>query len=236
MKWREIDIMHNDEKKTLRKEKKAVRAVLFDLDGVIVSTDECHYKAWKRLADEEGIYFDKKINERLRGVSRMDSLEIILEKADKEYTKEQKLALADRKNSFYKELIKELTPNDILPGVKKLLHEIKDNGIKIAIGSSSKNSPLILERISLDKFFDITVDGNDISKSKPDPEVFLKGAERLGFDPEQCVVVEDADAGVEAALAGGMRVIGIGGAFDNKRATMTARDLTTVSIDNILNL
>lgn len=236
LKGREIDIMHNGEKKTLRKEKKVVRAVLFDLDGVIVSTDECHYKAWKRLADEEGIYFDRKINERLRGVSRMESLEIILEKADKEYTKEQKLALSDRKNSFYKELIKELTPNDILPGVKKLLHEIKDNGIKIAIGSSSKNSPLILERINLDNFFDITVDGNDISKSKPDPEVFLKGAERLGFDPEQCIVVEDADAGIEAALAGGMRVIGIGGAFDNKRATMTARDLTTVSIDDILNL
>lgn len=232
----EIDIIHNGRKKTLKKVNKEVRAVLFDLDGVIVSTDECHFKAWKRLADEEGIYFDRRINERLRGVSRLESLEIILERAEKEYTQEQKLALANRKNAFYKEMIKELTPDDILPGVKKLLGDIKDEEIRIAIGSSSRNAPLILERIELDGFFDVTVDGNDISKSKPDPEVFLKCAERLDLSPEQCVVVEDADAGVESALAAGMRVIGIGGAFGNGRATMNAKDLTTVSVRDILDI
>lgn len=233
---RELEILNNGEKRTLSKEKKEVKAVLFDLDGVIVSTDECHFNAWKRLTDEEGIYFDRIINERLRGVSRMESLEIILERSEKVYAHEQKLALAERKNSFYKELIKALTPADILPGVNKLLQDLKDSGIKIAIGSSSKNSPLILEKIGLDSFFDITVDGNDISKSKPDPEVFIKGAQGLGLSPQECIVVEDADAGVEAALAGGMRVVAIGGASSNKGATKTARDLTTISADDIMNL
>ena len=204
-------------------------AVIFDLDGVIVSTDDCHYEAWKRLADEEGIYFDKKINRRLRGVSRMDSLEIILERASGTYSAEEKAALADRKNRYYRELIQKLTPADLLPGVKSILEDLKTNGIKIAVGSSSKNAPLILERIGLKDYFDAVVDGNDLTKSKPDPQVFLLAAERLGVAPEYCVVVEDADAGVEAALAAGMQVVGVGTAARNQRATLRAETLAALT-------
>ena len=189
-----------------------IKAVIFDLDGVIVSTDDCHYEAWKKLADEEGIYFDRKINDRLRGVSRMASLEIVLERSEKAYTEEEKAELAERKNNYYREFIEKLTPNDILPGVMDNLEELKKNGIKIAIGSSSKNTPIILKQIGLDGYFDAVSDGNNISKSKPDPEVFLKAAEMLKIPPENCLVVEDADAGIEAGKKGGMKTLSVHGA------------------------
>jgi len=189
-----------------------IKAVIFDLDGVIVSTDDCHYEAWKKLADEEGIYFDRKINDRLRGVSRMASLEIVLERSEKTYTEEEKEELAERKNGYYRDFIKKLTPNDILPGVMDNLAELKKNGIKIAIGSSSKNTPIILKQIGLDGYFDAVSDGNNITKSKPDPEVFLKAAEMLKIPPENCLVVEDADAGIEAGKNGGMKTLAVHGA------------------------
>ena len=176
-----------------------IQAVIFDLDGVIVTTDDCHYNAWKKMADEEGIFFDRSVNERLRGVSRMESLEIILEKATKVYTYAEKEALATRKNNYYVEYIKKLTPEAILPGVMVNLEALKDAGVKIAIGSSSKNAPMILKQIGLDKTFDAVADGNQIKNSKPDPEVFLKAAELLGIEPKKCLVVEDADAGIIAA-------------------------------------
>lgn len=201
------------------------KAVIFDLDGVIVCTDECHYKAWKKMADEEGIYFDRKINERLRGVSRMASLDIVLEKAEKSYSDDEKTALATRKNDYYKAYIKTLSSNDILPGVMDFLNLLRSKGIKLAIGSSSKNTPAILENIGLNGFFDAVADGNQITRSKPDPEVFLLAAKLVGTDPSDCMVVEDADAGVEAALAGGMKVLGVGSASSNKRATYTACDI-----------
>ncbi len=203
------------------------KAVIFDLDGVIVCTDECHYNGWKKLADDEGIYFDHKINERQRGVSRMESLDILLEKATKTYTDNEKLEMATRKNEYYKEYIKSLSPNDILSGVMNFTRFLKDNGIKIAIGSSSKNTPAILKNIGLDTYFDAVADGNDISKSKPDPEVFLKAAEKLGVQPSDCLVVEDADAGIEAAIAGGMDVIGVGAASQNAKATYRFVDLAS---------
>lgn len=212
----------------------SIKAVIFDLDGVIVSTDDCHYRAWKRMADEEGIYFDFVINERLRGVSRMESLSIILEKANKVYTEDEKIAMALRKNDYYREFIKELTPNDILPGVINILHSLKEKGIKVAIGSSSKNSPMILQQIGLSNFFDATADGNDISKSKPNPEVFLLASEKLGMEPKDCLVVEDADAGIEAALSAGMKVLGVGSASNNIKANLTSKSLAEVSIDFIL--
>ena len=204
-----------------------IKAVLFDLDGVIVSTDGCHYRAWKRMADEEGIYFDEKINDRLRGVSRMASLEIVLERASRSYTEEEKVALAARKNDYYRDLIRELTPSDILPGAMENLNELKENGILVAVGSSSKNTPLILRRIGLDAFFDAVSDGNNISRSKPDPEVFLKAAEMLGTDPAECLVVEDADAGIEAGRRGGMKTLSVKGA---KGADYFAPDLSDYSI------
>ncbi len=188
-----------------------IKAVIFDLDGVIVSTDDCHYEAWKRLADEEGIYFDRRINDRLRGVSRTASLEIVLERSERAYTEEEK-KLAERKNNYYKEFIKKLTSSDILPGVMDNLEELKKNGIKIAIGSSSKNTPIILKQIGLDGYFDAVSDGNNITKSKPDPEVFLKAAEMLKIPPENCLVVEDADAGIEAGKRAGMKTLAVNGA------------------------
>ena len=204
-----------------------IKAVLFDLDGVIVSTDHCHYRAWKRMADEEGIYFDEKINDRLRGVSRMASLEIVLERASRSYTDDEKVALAARKNDYYRDLIRELTPSDILPGAMENLNELKENGILVAVGSSSKNTPLILRRIGLDAFFDAVSDGNNISHSKPDPEVFLKAAEMLGTDPADCLVVEDADAGIEAGRRGGMKTLSVKGAVG---ADYFAPDLSDYSI------
>jgi len=204
-----------------------IKAVLFDLDGVIVSTDRCHFRAWKRMADEEGIYFDEKINDRLRGVSRMASLEIVLERATRAYNEEEKKALAERKNNYYKDLIRELTPADILPGAMENLNELRENGILVAVGSSSKNTPLILRQIGLDGFFDAVSDGNNISHSKPDPEVFLKAAEMLGIAPGDCLVVEDADAGIEAGRRGGMKTLSVKGA---KGADFFADDLSAFSI------
>lgn len=212
----------------------SIKAVIFDLDGVIVSTDEYHYRSWKIISDEEGIYFDRAINERLRGVSRVESLEIILEKADKEYTNEEKNQIAEKKNSLYRELLNKLTPNDILPGVMKVLEDLKKNKVKIAIGSSSKNTPMILEKIDLNDYFDGIVDGNAIKNSKPDPEVFLLASKKVGVDPKECLVVEDADAGVEAAIAANMKVLAVGSASCNPKADYKFEDLAQVEIKKIV--
>lgn len=176
-----------------------IKAVIFDLDGVIVSTDELHYQAWKMIADQEHIEFNHRINHRLRGVSRMDSLNIILEKANKTYSDTEKLDMATRKNNYYVELLKSLSEKDVLPGVVEVLHALHQQGIKTAIGSSSRNTKAILKYIGLEKSFDVIADGNDIKNSKPAPDVFLKAAEKLDMHPSSCVVVEDALAGIEAA-------------------------------------
>lgn len=210
-----------------------IKAVIFDLDGVIVSTDECHYKAWKMLADEEGIYFDRTINERLRGVSRMESLEIVLEKAQKSYTDDEKTALAERKNNCYKEYIKSLTPDDILTGVMDNLEDLKAKGIKIAIGSSSKNTPIILKQIGLDNYFDAVSDGNNITKSKPDPEVFVKAADMLGMPYKECLVVEDADAGIEAGKSAGMMTLAVNKA---QGGDMAVENLGKAKITELIGL
>lgn len=209
-----------------------IEAVIFDLDGVIVSTDECHYGAWKKTADEEGIYFDRKINDRLRGVSRMDSLEIVLERAERLYTDEEKVELAERKNNYYKEYIKKLTKDDILSGVNENLAELKAKGIKVAIGSSSKNTPDILKYIGLDNYFDAVSDGNNITKSKPDPEVFLKAADMLGVPYEKCLVVEDADSGIEAGKRAGMYTLAVNNA---KGADYSLADLSAGKITDYIN-
>lgn len=211
-----------------------VQGIIFDLDGVIVSTDDCHYRAWQRMADEEGIPFSRGVNERLRGVSRMDSLDIILERAKRSYTQEEKTAMAARKNAYYIELIGKLTPADILPGALDALERLRRRGLRIAIGSSSRNTPLILRQIGLENAFDAVADGNQITRSKPDPEVFLLAARLLGLAPAECLVVEDADAGVEAALAGGMKALGVGSAAANPRATYRARDLAALDLESIL--
>ena len=209
-----------------------MKAFIFDLDGVIVSTDSLHYRAWKALADSEGIYFDEEINNRLRGVSRMESLEIILERATRTYTDEEKVAMAERKNGIYRELLQVLTPSDRLAGVTETLDALRAQDYKLAIGSSSKNTPIILEKIGYSGYFDAISDGNNIKNSKPDPEVFLKAAEFLQLQPDECFVVEDAEAGITAAKAGGFTAIGIGSAAEDPNADyaiQTFADLLNVA-------
>jgi len=191
------------------------QAVIFDLDGVICHTDHYHYLAWKALADKLGIDFDETINNRLRGVSRMESLEIILERYSGEpLSPARKIELATQKNDLYRELLAQMSPSDLDPAVRATLDQLRAMGLKLAIGSSSKNAPFILDRIGLGSYFDEISDGNNISQSKPEPEVFLKAAEYLGLPTEACVVVEDAVAGVEAAHRASMIAVAIGDAAD----------------------
>jgi len=187
-----------------------IEACIFDLDGVVVDTARYHYIAWKALAQELGFDFTLEDNERLKGVSRTQSLEILLEIGGKQFSEREKLAMAEKKNTLYVSFIEKMTPDEILPGVEKFLQELRSNGIKIALGSASKNAPMILERIQLTGMFDAIVDGNSISEAKPNPDVFLKGAGKLGVLPEHCVVFEDAIAGVEAARNAKMYCVGIG--------------------------
>lgn len=194
-----------------------MKAFVFDLDGVIVFTDKFHYQSWKTVADRLGIYFDEEINNRLRGVSRMDSLEIILERYDKSLTQEEKEALADEKNNVYRELLKSMSPSDVTDEVRETLKELRNRGYKLAIGSSSKNAKFILNKVELTDYFDAISDGTNIEKSKPDPEVFLKAAEFLGVEPANCMVVEDAFAGIDGAKAGGMTAAGIGDAYSYEK-------------------
>ncbi|MDO4473603.1 MAG: beta-phosphoglucomutase [Eubacteriales bacterium] len=193
--------------------------VIFDLDGVICFTDKYHYQAWKVMADAENIYFDEIINNRLRGVSRMASLEIILERSEKAYTEEEKKALAEKKNNIYKELLNQMSPDDLSDEVKNTLDELRERGLKLAIGSSSKNTRLILSRLGLSDYFDAISDGTNITHSKPHPEVFLMAADFLGMKPEECLVVEDARAGIDAAVAGGFESAGIGEAAEHEAVT-----------------
>ena len=189
-----------------------LKGIIFDLDGVICFTDIYHYRAWKQMADEEGIEFNEVINERLRGVSRAESLEIILERAVREYSPEEKSSMMEYKNNLYRELLKQMSTQDLSKEVYDTLQALRNRGYKLAIGSSSKNAKFILGQIGLGEYFDAVSDGTNISRSKPDPEVFLKAAEMLGFSPEQCLVVEDAEAGIDAACSGGFHNAGIGSA------------------------
>ncbi len=187
-----------------------IKACLFDLDGVLVDTARYHFKAWRRLANELGIDFTENQNEQLKGISRIESLNKILSWGKLEKTTEEKELLATQKNDWYVEMISGMTPAEVLPGTLPFLREVKAAGYRIALGSASKNAGLILKKTMLDTFFDALVDGNMVSKSKPDPEVFLTGALLLAVSPQECVVFEDALAGIEAAHNGGMKTIGIG--------------------------
>lgn len=196
-----------------------MKAIIFDLDGVICSTDKYHYEAWKKLADSLNIYFDEKINNRLRGISRMESLEIVLENSATNYFKEEKEQFAQIKNDYYKKLLEKMSLNDLDSEVKETLDELRRRGLKLAIGSSSKNAKLILKQIGLENYFDAVSDGTNISKTKPDPEVFLKAAQMLGEDAKDCVVVEDAIAGIEAAYRGGFVSCGINDANNSDKVS-----------------
>jgi beta-phosphoglucomutase len=189
--------------------------IVFDLDGVIVFTDRFHYLAWKKLADNLGIPFNEKDNDRLRGVSRMDSLNIILEKSKKVYSEEEKIVFADEKNRIYRDFLKTMKPSDVSNQTRRALEQLQSKNVLLAVGSSSKNASFIIDQVGIKKYFDAIVDGNEITHSKPNPEVFLKAADKLHLSPKNCAVVEDAAAGIEAARNGGFFAIGIGPALKN---------------------
>ena len=204
---------------------KNINAIIFDLDGVICSTDRYHYLAWKELADSLGIPFDEQVNRQLRGVSRMESLEIILGDHGGEYTPQEKMVLAETKNEIYKRFLSAMTPGDLPEDVSLTLQTLRQRGYRLAIGSSSKNTRQILKQLGLGDFFDAVADGTQITRSKPDPEVFLLAASLLGVSPENAMVIEDAESGIRAAKAGGFRAIGIRTEGNDPDSSITIKNL-----------
>ena len=209
---------------------------LFDLDGVIVDTANHHYVAWKSLADELAIPFSEEDNESLKGLSRLDSLECILRLGNLEVSSNKQIELMEKKNQLYLQIIDAIGPDDILPGVKELMLELKNKGIGICLGSSSKNAISILKRIDIFDLFDGIVDGRNLTLSKPDPEVFIKGSKILGLTPSECIVFEDAESGIEAALSGGFFALGIGAEGSLKRAHANVQDLSDVTLEKLQGL
>ena len=210
-----------------------IQACLFDLDGVLVDTAKYHFLAWKRLADELGFVFTEEDNERLKGVSRMASLDILLAIGHLQLDEEIKIALADKKNNWYVEYISKMDESEILPGSLAFLQELKQHGIKIALGSASKNAMTILNNANLVPYFDAIIDGTHTSNAKPDPEVFILGAKAVQIAPEHCVVFEDAEAGIEAALRAGMRSIGIGSVGSLTQAEFVVSSLEDMSVEKL---
>ena len=210
-----------------------IEACIFDLDGVIVDTAKYHFLAWKRLTNDLGIVFTEIDNERLKGVSRMASLEIILQIGNLKPDISQKEKYARMKNSWYVDYINQMTPEEILPGALRFIRELKASNIRVALGSASKNTPLILERVNLNAVFDAVADGNNVHKAKPDPEVFLTAAKMIGVIPANCVVFEDAVAGVQAALNAGMKCVGIGSSDVLTKAHLVVKGLNEMNLDRL---
>lgn len=213
-----------------------IAAAIFDLDGVIVDTAKYHYLAWKKLAKEVGIELTIEDNERLKGVSRMDSLDIILSLGSLQFSQVQKEAMADKKNVWFVDYVNQMQPDEILPGAKSLLEACRAQGIKVALGSSSKNARTVLNLLNITHLFDVIVDGTMVKNSKPNPEIFLMGASLLNIPAKQCVVFEDAEAGVEAALAAGMSCVGIGSTQQLGKANLVVPDLKNFTIENMTSL
>jgi beta-phosphoglucomutase len=212
-----------------------IKACIFDLDGVVVDTAKFHYLAWRRLAHEMGFDFSPEHNERLKGVSRMRSLEILLEIGDLTLSDAEMINAANRKNAWYVDYISTLTPEDILPGVKEFIADIKKHRLKTAIGSASKNASLILKRIQLSAAFDIIIDGTKITQAKPDPQIFLFAAKELNVEPEACIVFEDAQAGIEAAKNGGMQCVGVGDPNLLQNANIVIRGFENLTWEALVN-
>lgn len=212
------------------------KGFIFDLDGVIVDTAKYHFIAWKRLADELGVTFTEADNERLKGVSRMRSLDILLEIGGKTLNEQEKIYLATKKNEWYVDFISQMPTDEILPGAKDLLIASRAKGIKVALGSASKNAMLILDRLNITKLFDAIIDGTKVANAKPDPEVFLIGAQALGLKPNECLVFEDAEAGVEAAHNAKMKCIGIGSPDILKKAELVVSGLDQISVEQAVDI
>jgi beta-phosphoglucomutase len=208
------------------------RAVIFDLDGVITDTAEFHYLGWQRLADEEGIPFDRGANEALRGLSRRESLLAML--GDRDVADEQLLAWMTRKNDYYVASLGEMGPEDALPGAVELIEDARSRGLKVAIGSSSKNARMVLDKLGLSDAFDAVADGNSVERAKPAPDLFLAAAELLGVEPSECIVVEDAESGVDAALAAGMIAVGVGPADRVGHAQHRFETTADIDLDVVL--
>jgi beta-phosphoglucomutase len=213
-----------------------IKAAVFDLDGVIVDTAKYHYLAWKRLAIQLGINFTEKDNEQLKGVSRMASLEIILGIGHIQLNQKEQLEYATLKNKWYVEYVSRMTPDEILPGAVRFISELRNAGIRVAIGSASRNTPMILENVGIKDMFDAVADGNNVTIAKPDPEVFLKAAQLLGVDPSDCIVFEDAIAGVKAALNAGMFCVGVGSAEVLKEAHYVVTGLDEMSYNKLKSI
>lgn len=211
-----------------------IKACIFDLDGVIVDTAKYHFIAWRRLANELGFDFDESFNENLKGVSRMESLDLILEHGGKTLSDDEKIEWAEQKNIWYREFITKMEPDEILPGVLPFLDQLKEKGILIALGSASKNASTILDRLELSERFQAIIDGNKTTKSKPDPQVFELGAHQLGVQPNQCIVFEDAAKGIEAALAGGFWAIGVGSQQSLSEADIVIENMEALDFDKLI--
>ena len=209
-----------------------IKGFIFDLDGVITDTAEYHYKSWQELADEEDLFFDREVNEQLRGVSRMDSLDIILD--GKEVPADVKKEWTDRKNAYYQEYLEEITKADILDDMEAKLNKLKADGYKLAVGSSSRNARKVLEHLQITDIFDTIADGNSVESAKPAPDLFLHAAKNLGLDPEECVVLEDAESGVEAALAANMKAVGVGPEARVGKAHLVYANVSDIDFDEIL--
>lgn len=214
----------------------SIKACLFDLDGVLVDTAKYHYLAWKRLADELGFEFTEQDNERLKGVSRMASLDILLSVGGVELDEAAKLELAERKNNWYFDMISKMDDSEILPGALEFLKDCRENGLKVALGSASKNAMTILNNTGLTPYFDAIIDGTRTTSAKPDPEVFTLGASELGVSPDECVVFEDAEAGIEAAQRAGMRSVGIGSPLTLGNANLVIASLGDITVDRLLSI
>ena len=210
-----------------------LKAVVFDLDGVITDSAAYHFRAWSKIADKLGIPFDIEYNEKLKGVSRMESLNLILDNGPgrNSISDEKKNEIAEEKNNIYKELIKNITPKDLLPGILNCLIECKESGLKIALASVSKNAPFIIDRLGVGAYFDYIADAKKITRSKPFPDIFLDCANALGFEPKECIGVEDAEAGIAAIKAAGMKAVGVGNAESMKEADVVLGSTAQLSTD-----
>jgi beta-phosphoglucomutase len=215
-----------------------IKAFIFDLDGVITDTAEYHFLAWKALAEDLGITFTREDNEELKGVSRMDSLEKILEIGGRaaDFTAEEKNALADKKNDHYLKLIQDITPSDLLPAIKELITDIKAKGLKLGMASASKNAFTVMESLGMKSEFDIIVDAKTVVNGKPHPEVFLRAAEMLEVEPEACIGVEDASAGVQAIKAAGMFAVAVGPKESFEKADLVYSSTAELALEKIIEV